>query len=144
VSSFNGQRIARRRVTRNADSLTVVIPRPFQYAMRLRLREVLELRLFPEQQGFRVRAVRDVPREEIEHWPDLREDVCQRKLVKYGNGVSVCVPRYFWHTLYCFPHDLLELILADDHLSIWVQPARARHARPVPTPDLLDVPEGAK
>lgn len=144
MSHVHGQRVARRRVTRNSKSLTVILPRPFLYAMQLRRGDVLELRLFPEEYGFRIRAVRDVPRDDIAHWPDLRDEVCQRHLTRYGNGLSLAVPRHFWHALYVFPQDLLELLLADDHRSIWVQPARARHARPVPTPDLLDVPEGAK
>jgi antitoxin component of MazEF toxin-antitoxin module len=144
VSPANGQRFARRRVTRNRNSLTVILPRPFLYAMQLRRGEVLELRLFVEEYGFRMRAVRDVPREDIVAWPDLGENVCQRRLTRYGNGLSVAVPRHFWHALYVFQHDLIELLLADNRLSIWVQPVRPRRTRPAPTSDLINVSEGSK
>lgn len=144
MSPATGQRFARRRVTHNRNSLTVILPRPFLYAMQLRRGEVLELRLFVEEYGFRMRALRDVPREDIVAWPDLREDVCQRRLTRYGNGLSVAVPRHFWHALYVFQHDLLELLLADDRLSIWVQPVRPRRTRPAATADLVTEPEGPK
>ena len=79
MTPLNGQRIARRHVTRNGDALTVIVPRPFQFLMGLRRGDVLELRLFEAEQGFRVRAVKVVPREDIEHWPDLGDQVLQRK-----------------------------------------------------------------
>lgn len=130
MSHGAARRAVRRRVSSHSYSLTAVLPRTFQWALKAQARDYVVLKLFPNEWRFTIRPLVDAASSLAVEPGGDPTCIAVRKLVKRGNSVMVAIPRRFLHELRLLERDAILLRLADDNSEIIVQPVTRRSFGP--------------
>jgi antitoxin component of MazEF toxin-antitoxin module len=132
VSQGEGRTVVQRRITANGNSLTITLPWPFVRELHVERGHLVVMELDVEHRAISLTPFIDVSDVDRTRWKIEGAIVASRKVMAFGNSLSVAIPRQFLHALVMFTGDRLLVRLRDDRRALVLRPLTQRSTGPTP------------